>query len=215
MKTLVVWLAVVCPILATVQRYDGYQVYEVTAKTIPQMKALMELAQLESFDFWTRISLNASTDIMAAPDQVNQLLDYLSKYQIEFRTKINNVQELIDRQEDTPKLGPHSPRYNMTWDNYYRHEDIVEFAYELAATYPNLVSVSSAGQSYEGREMVLMKISSGGDGTKNAIFVDAGIHAREWIAPATVTYIIRELVENYEAHPQYIDDVDWFFMPLI
>lgn len=30
-----------------------------------------------------------------------------------------------------------------------------------------------------------------------------------------VTYIIRELVENYEAHPQYIDDVDWFFMPLI
>lgn len=80
----------------------------------------------------------------------------------------------------------------------------MEFAYELAATYPNLVSVSSAGQSYEGREvrnlffiinsnlvnythcgsnlkwvylyiqMVLMKISSGGDGTKNAIFVDAG-----------------------------------------
>lgn len=29
----------------------------------------------------------------------------------------------------------------------------MEFAYELAATYPNLVSVSSAGQSYEGREV--------------------------------------------------------------
>jgi hypothetical protein len=37
--------------------------------------------------------LNAPTDIMAAPDQVNQLLNYLSKYQIEYRTKINNVQE--------------------------------------------------------------------------------------------------------------------------
>jgi len=30
-----------------------------------------------------------------------------------------------------------------------------------------------------------------------------------------VTYIIRELVENYDAHPQYVDDVDWFFMPLV
>jgi murein tripeptide amidase MpaA len=30
-----------------------------------------------------------------------------------------------------------------------------------------------------------------------------------------VTYIIRELVENYAAHPQYIDDVDWIFMPLV
>lgn len=67
--------------------------YEATAKTIPQMKALMDLAQSDSFDFWTRISLNAPTDIMAAPDQVNQLLNYLSKYQIEYRTKINNVQE--------------------------------------------------------------------------------------------------------------------------
>ncbi|EFX63082.1 hypothetical protein DAPPUDRAFT_269107 [Daphnia pulex] len=66
MKTLVVWLAVVCPILATAQRYDGYQVYEATAKTIPQMKALMDLAQPDSFDFWTRISLNEPTDIMAA-----------------------------------------------------------------------------------------------------------------------------------------------------
>lgn len=30
-----------------------------------------------------------------------------------------------------------------------------------------------------------------------------------------VTYIIRELVENYAAHPQYVDNVDWFFMPLV
>jgi len=68
-------------------------VYEATATTVTQMKALMDLAQSEPFDFWTRIGLNAPTDIMTAPDQVNQLLDYLSKHQIEYRTKINNVQE--------------------------------------------------------------------------------------------------------------------------
>lgn len=37
-----------------------------------------------------------------------------------------------------------------------------------------------------------------------------GIHAREWIAPAYVTWMIRELVENYAAHPEYVDNIDWF-----
>jgi hypothetical protein len=66
------------------------------AKDIPQLEALIDLEQSESFDFWTRVRINAPTDIMAAPDQVNQLLNYLSKYQIEYSIKINNVQEYIE-----------------------------------------------------------------------------------------------------------------------
>ena len=107
---------------------------------------------------------------------------------------------------------------------------------ELAAKYPNLISVSSAGSSYEGNRMNLVKISTGGTG-KKAIFVDGGIriklifksvlfnqmyliemegiHAREWISPAYVTWMIRELVENYAAHPQYVDNIDWYIMPVI
>jgi hypothetical protein len=73
-----------------------YQVYEAMAKDIPQLEALIDLEQSESFDFWTRVRINAPTDIMAAPDQVNQLLNYLSKYQIEYSIKINNVQEYIE-----------------------------------------------------------------------------------------------------------------------
>lgn len=82
--------------------------------------------------------------------------------------------------------------------------------------------------------MPLVKISSGGTG-KKAIVVDGGkfpvirqkirltearllsivwlsigIHAREWISPAFVTWLINELVENYAAHPQYVDNVDWY-----
>jgi hypothetical protein len=68
-------------------------VYEAVAITTPQLEALIHLEQSGSFDFWTRIGFNAPTDIMTAPEQVNQLLDYLSKYQIEYRKKINNVQE--------------------------------------------------------------------------------------------------------------------------
>ena len=37
----------------------------------------------------------------------------------------------------------------------------------------------------------------------------AGIHAREWIAPAVATFIVRELVEDYAEHPDYIDKINW------
>ena len=44
------------------------------------------------------------------------------------------------------------------------------------------------------------------------VFNSLGIHAREWISPAFVTWLINELVENYAAHPQYVDNVDWYVM---
>ena len=37
----------------------------------------------------------------------------------------------------------------------------------------------------------------------------AGIHAREWIAPAVSTFLVRELVEDYAEHPDYIDKINW------
>nr|SVE74010.1 EOG090X00QE [Daphnia barbata] len=91
---------------------------------------------------------------------------------------------------------------------------IYEFVNEMAATYPNLVTLTSTGQSYLGNEMPILKISTGGSG-KNAIFAEGGIHAREWISPAFVTWLIRELVENYASHPQYLDNIDWYIMPVL
>ena len=42
------------------------------------------------------------------------------------------------------------------------------------------------------------------------VFNSLGIHARECISPAFVTWLINELVENYAAHPEYVDNVDWY-----
>lgn len=39
----------------------------------------------------------------------------------------------------------------------------------------------------------------------------AGIHAREWITPATSTYAINQMVENGDG----TYGVDWYFLPLV
>ena len=57
--------------------------------------------------------------------------------------------------------------------------------------------------------MILAKVCKGECGSKPAMWIDGGIHAREWISPAAVTWVLKELVENDAAHPDLLENMDW------
>ena len=42
-----------------------------------------------------------------------------------------------------------------------------------------------------------------------------GIHAREWITPATLTYMINELIDNPLKYDCILNDFDFYFIPLM
>merc|ERR1712066_286187 len=62
--------------------------------------------------------------------------------------------------------------------------------------------------------MLLLKIGSNKFSDKPAIFIEGGIHAREWISPATVTFIMKQLVENHQQNQDLIDFYDWYLLPV-
>lgn len=101
----------------------------------------------------------------------------------------------------------------MTWRAYHKMEDIHGYLDYLAETYPNLCTVYSIGRSVEGNDLKVLKISNGGSNNK-AVWIDGGIHAREWISPAVVTYIINDLVLNFEGESSSVQSIDWYFLPL-
>ena len=45
------------------------------------------------------------------------------------------------------------------------------------------------------------------------MWIDSGIHAREWISPAATTWMLKELVENDAAHADLTEQLDWYFLP--
>ncbi len=48
------------------------------------------------------------------------------------------------------------------------------------------------------------------------MWIDGGIHAREWITPAVVTFMIRQLVENQESEEaDLLDNLDWYILPVV
>ena len=49
-----------------------------------------------------------------------------------------------------------------------------------------------------------------------AIFIEANVHAREWIASATATYILNELLRSSDPEIQAISEsVDWYILPVL
>lgn len=87
------------------------------------------------------------------------------------------------------------------------------YLYQLSTDYPEIANISVIGRTHENRELILLKISSGIGTNKPSIFIEGGIHAREWISPAQVLYIADQLVTN--ASNKYLyQNVDWYLLPM-
>merc|ERR1712227_1051094 len=102
-------------------------------------------------------------------------------------------------------------KHSMTWDEYHPLDDIYSYFDYLEATF-DFVSTEVIGQSYEGRDLRVVKVCKGGCGNKKAVWIDGGIHAREWVSPAALTWMLKEVVENDAAHADLTETLDWYFL---
>ena len=65
---------------------------------------------------------------------------------------------------------------------------------ETAAANPSLVSYSVIGKSYEGTDIGQVTLSTDGrNSSKPIIFLECGIHAREWVSPSTCIWIFDQV----------------------
>jgi len=149
---------------------------------------------------------------MASSSELESVMAWLASNNITFHTMVEDVEQLIQDTKPSPKSdNSAAKRYTMDWADYHDIDVLNEFIESLAET-NDFASIIPIGKSYEGREMKVLAITKAGPGAPN-IWLEAGIHAREWIAPAVATYIVRELVENYGDHPDYLDKINWYFIP--
>ncbi|CAH0725664.1 unnamed protein product, partial [Brenthis ino] len=103
---------------------------------------------------------------------------------------------------------------HMDWNDYHRLNVIHSFLDELEYNYPSLCTVGVIGSSIEGRKLKVLKVSNS-NASNSAVWIDAGIHAREWIAPAVATYILDHIVRNFDSLPNSITNKDWYFHPVV
>lgn len=102
-----------------------------------------------------------------------------------------------------------APNFSVYWTN----EEIDTYSRRLATMYPQLVQREVIARTFEGRDVFALKISRGGFGRKPALFIDGGMHSREWVTQASVMYLIYRLVEDAETSNELLQNADWIIIP--
>ncbi|MDK2971121.1 MAG: hypothetical protein PWP23_876 [Candidatus Sumerlaeota bacterium] len=90
-------------------------------------------------------------------------------------------------------------------DGFYTFAEYEAIMQEWAAQYPAIVQLSSIGNSHEGRDLWLLKISDNvaTDEPDEPEFLFIGLqHAREWLAGTTLHGITNHLITQYGTEPR-------------
>ncbi len=90
----------------------------------------------------------------------------------------------------------------ISFNRYYRYDEIVSHLRAFERAYPELVSVHTIGRSLQGRELVVATVhpkKGGDDRGKPAIWIDANVHGNEIQGAETVLYTIQYLTKAYGA----------------
>lgn len=196
--------------------YSGYKLFR-TDVPLPQLPVVDSLDSSDGVDVWSwRYNdqrLEYELDVLTPPDAEQQVKQVFSDYQLNYQEVIEDLQSAINLELGDKESFWNRPGHPMTWERYHSTEDMNQFLDYLEGRYPHLVSLIDIGQSFENRTLRVAKVSTGGE-NKPAIWIDGGIHSREWVSPATAMFILHRLVEfNWEDH-EIINEFDWYILPL-
>ncbi|CAG7680981.1 unnamed protein product [Allacma fusca] len=204
--------------------FGGYQVFRIETNSTQALEFLgkLYLSSAEVFDFWSGPSPHSPIDIAVNEDQAEYLLTSLEALDVTPKILIADLGEKI-RNAEKDSIRQEAP---MSWTAYHKLDSIYTWLESLESQYPNLVTLEEIGQSFQNRPLKLVRISTSNstvNSSKPAIWLDGGIHAREWVSPATVTYVISQLLNETETPEnskfssgnKLVDLFDWYILPVV
>lgn len=116
---------------------------------------------------------------------------------------------------------PSTPKVQVSWNKYHSYAGVTDFCKKLADAYPGLVTLSSAGKSYQGREIHVLTISdkkSGNPDHKPGFWIDGNIHSIELQGTEMAMYTAWYLCEMFDENTfinQLLQDKTFYIAPTI
>jgi len=198
-------------------RYDGYsliRVFNEPAKVL-QDPSSPSIVFAPEIDVWG--ATPEHVDLLVPPAMLSSTISWLGQQQHE--VVVQDIQALIDN-EINPERAPWTSVGTRSefFKDFRDHGEYLRYFDQLVAEHPGLLTMSVIGKTYEGREIVSIRLTTGGD-SKPVIYIEAAIHPREWLAPPTALYSLTALVEGYSLGDpvanRLVSEIEWHFVILL
>ncbi|XP_004629334.1 mast cell carboxypeptidase A [Octodon degus] len=197
-------------------RFDREKVFRVRPQDENQANIIKDLAKTNELDFWYpdathHVTANMTVDFRVSEKESQSLQSALDQNKMHYEILIHDLQEEIEKQFDVEEdiSGRHSYAKYNNWDK------IVAWTQKMVTKYPEMVSRIKIGSTVEDNPLYILKI--GKDETRKAIFMDCGIHAREWIAPAFCQWFVYQATKSYGKNKimtKLLDQMNFYVLPV-
>ncbi|XP_014640298.1 PREDICTED: carboxypeptidase A5 isoform X2 [Ceratotherium simum simum] len=181
--------------------FTGDQVLRVLAKNEKQLSLLRDLEALkpQKVDFWrgpARPSL--PVDVRVPFSELKDVKAYLEAHGLAYSIMIKDVQVLLDEEREAMAKSRRLERStsSFSYSSYHTLEEIYSWIDNFVTEHSDIVSKIQIGHSFENRSILVLKFSTGGS-QRRAIWIDTGIHSREWITHATGIWTAKKIVSEY------------------
>ncbi|XP_019354043.1 carboxypeptidase A6 isoform X1 [Alligator mississippiensis] len=203
-------------------RYAGDKVIRLVPGSDKETQALKSVFHQLKVDLWQPSSLSyisegTVTDLRVPRNSSRVLLPYLQQANIQYTILISDLQQVIEKQTGlrSSRNRRSVPGYN--YEVYHSLKEIQNWMYQLNKTHSDLIHMFSIGKSYEGRPLFVLKLGKRSRRYKRAVWIDCGIHAREWIGPAFCQWFVKEAIKTYQSDPamrRMLNQLYFYIMPV-
>ncbi|XP_070395805.1 zinc carboxypeptidase A 1-like [Dermacentor albipictus] len=202
------------------RRYSNYKLFTVyignDTTTLDVISALRENTEV---DFWSAPTLNRNVSILIPPGLIEKVENILKNAGIEYHIITDDIQRWIDREEEENQPGVFLEQRDIThyaFDKYHRVEEITGYLDLLAQKHSHIATVRNIGMTQEGRPIKGVILSTGSN--RPVLWFDGGIHAREWVSPASLLYFLHKMTTGYGSDSTIttiLQTFDFYIFPVV
>jgi len=174
--------------------YDGYSLVKLAPETSSHIKLIQTLEGHPNFDLWGMIKgVGHGVDVLLPPTEKKAFTELFKNANLPFNVTVENIQKHVDEQEKSNKRSIDRSIVG-TFASYL---EIQSWLDDIVSANPDIASTYIAGKTYENRNLKVLKLKQ--PSATRSIWVDCGIHAREWISPATCVYMVDKMIKEFRA----------------